>query len=177
MLLGYQVPQIAGRGQIYSAKASITSPVIYSTAAGTGGPLLYNPTGSGVTAYLIAMSYGLTTASSVAGSVGIAGGISVAPTSTTAIDISGAMNLSLPSQAAGCSVYNKGTVTGAPKFYMPTGRVHTGAVTVDTDDDNFIHFGAGIIIPPGAWAACSAGATLTSAVIDFGLVWIEVQND
>lgn len=179
MLRGFRDWAPGGLGQVFAAKLSVTSLPIFS-GTGMAGPLLYNPPPSagarGVTAYLLALSYGLTTASTVASSIGVAGGLTTAPTSTNTTGLlSGNLNLQGPASA--CSVYSAGTVSQAGSIYLPTGRVHTGAITVDTDDDNFVHLGGVIVVPPGYWAAPAAGATLTSAVIDLGLVWVEIPND
>lgn len=180
MLQGYRGYPFGGLANVFAAKASVTSLPAY-TGTALGGPLLWNGSqaggGKGVIAYLLALSYGLTTASTVAGSIGIVtgSGQSSAPTSTSAIGLAG--NLNPAGQAPGCSVYSSGTVAQAGSAYLPTGRVHTGAITVDTDDDNFVHLGGAIVIPPGCWAAAAAGAVLTSAVIDIGLVWIEIPNE
>jgi hypothetical protein len=182
MLQGLQPPQIAGRGNIYTANANVTSMAAYTATAGVGGPLLWNGSNAngakGVTAYLLAVSYGLTVASTVAAAIGIIGNASQpsAPTSTTAID--GVDNLNYGSaQAPSCTAYRIGTVAVASPSLFVTGHVHTGAITVDTDDDNFVHLGGAIIIPPGCWVALGASATLTSAVITCGMTWLEVAND
>jgi hypothetical protein len=127
-----------------------------------------------VTAYLMAASWGLSTASGVAGAIGIAMGATSAPTTTQAITASGNLTLNGPSPI--CSVYNYGTVSAAATNFLPLGHVHTGAITLDTDDDNTVHLGGVIAVPPGYFAAVSASATLTSAVLSIGLVWLEVPN-
>src|SRR4029077_3368446 len=103
----------ARRGLLFCATANVTSPVIYSTAAGTGGPLIWNNTGQAaggsnrVLVVLLALGVGITTASAVAGALGITGGASTAPGSTTAID--GLQNLNLGNPiAAQCNAYRKG---------------------------------------------------------------------
>lgn len=182
MLAGFQPFAWGGRGLIYGAYAAVTAPVIYTTAAGTGGPLLWNGSavggGRGVTAYLLAMSYGLTVASTVAGALGITGnsGQLAAPGSTSAITASQCI-APIGGSASQCNVYNVGTPSSAGNFFLPTGHVHTGALTVDTDDDNWIHLGGAVAVPPGSWASVAASATLTTAVIQIGLVWIEIPND
>lgn len=185
MLQGFRGFQFGGQCQVYSALAkSITSMAAYSATAGVGGPLLWNGTNTGgtgtakgVTAYILAVGYGITTASTVAGSIGVAvgSGQSSAPTSTTGITLSGNIN---PLQtAAQCSVYNVGTVANAASSYIVTGQVETGATTTGTADDNFVHLGGLIAVPPGCWAAVVAGETLTSAVLDCSLLWLEIAND
>jgi hypothetical protein len=177
MLQGFQPLLNGGRGAVFGATAFLTTPAIWSATTGLGGPLLYNGTASGhsgVTAYIMAVSFGVSTASSVASSIGICTGATTAPTTTTAIDASG--NCAAGQQAPLCNVYRLGTVSAAATFYLPLGRVHTGAITVDSDDDNFVHLGGVIAVPPGSFASVSPFAALTSAVMQVGLVWLEVPN-
>jgi hypothetical protein len=182
MLAGYLLPpNTGGRGNIFAAQAIVTAPVIWTTAAGTGGPLLYNGStaggGKGVTAYLLSVSYGLTVASTVAGALGLTGGPTTAPTSTTAIDSSACLRLSSGSPTPQCSVYRIGTPSAAGTFFLPTGQVGTAALTAEITDDNFIHLGGAMEVGPGFFAAVAASATLTTAVMQVGLVWLEVPND
>lgn len=183
MLGSFVPPTFAGRGNVYAAYAVVTAPVIWSTAAGTGGPLLYNGSTqasgntTGVTAYILSASFGLSTASTASGALGLTGGATTAPTATTAI--TAVQNLSLVSGATPpqCTAYLKGTVSAAGLFFLPFGHVHTGAVTLDTDDDNFIHLGGLCSVSPGYFASVAASATLTAAVISIGITWIEIPND
>lgn len=182
MLSGYQIPpNTGGRGNVFVAQAIVTAPVIWTTAAGTGGPLLYNGsvsgTGRGVTAYLLALSYGLTTAATVAGAVGLTGGPTTAPTTTTAIDSSACLRLNAGSPTPLCSVYRVGTVSAAGTFFLPTGQVGTSALTAEIADDNFISLGGVVEVGPGYFASFAASATLSTAVLQVGLVWLEVPND
>lgn len=177
MLLGINPLVLGGRGACFAANAIVTSPVIYSTAAGTGGPLLYNGTATdhtGVTAFLLAVSYGLTVASTVSCAIGITGGATTAPTSTTVID--SVTNLHIGGQASKCTSFRIGTTSAAGTFFIPVGNLHTGAVTLDTADDNFVHLGGVIEVPPGSFASVSVSATATSAVLSIGLVWMELPN-
>jgi len=179
MLQGFQDLILGGRGYTYSASAFVTSPAAWSATAGLGGPLLYNGSNAGgakgVNAYLMAVSFGLSTASTVAASLGIVTGATTQPTSTTAIDSVG--NLAQGQQGPQCSVYRLGTVSAAASLYLPIGHVHTGAITVDTTDDNFVHLGGAICIPPGSFASVAPWAALTSAVMQIGLVWLEIASD
>src|ERR1035437_10285201 len=64
----------AYRKNLFTATAIVTAPVIFSTAAGTGGPLLWN--GSvGIKAVLIAIGFGQTVSSTVAAAIGLTGGV------------------------------------------------------------------------------------------------------
>ena len=182
MLKGVYDFVTGGRANVFSAQAIVTAPVIWSTAAQTGGPLLYNNSAAsaakGVTAYLLGMSCVVTTASTVAGAVGITGGASTAPTSTQAI--TSVMNLRYSSGAPAspqCNVYNYGTVSTAGIGFMPVYEVGTGALTVVDCDDNWVHLGGMIEVGYGNFAAVSASATLTTGVFTIGLVWAEVPND
>lgn len=170
----------ASRGQVFCATANVTAPVIYTTAAGTGGPLLWNNTGkdaggvSRVNAVLLAMGVSLTTASGAAGGLGITGntGQTTAPSSTTAIDK--VQNLYLGGAAPKCNTYRIGTPTNAGNFFVPMISLGTGAVTVDNLDMTWVDLGGLIVVPPGGWASVAGAATATSAVVQVGLIWAEV---
>lgn len=181
MLSSFLAKQYGGRGNVFAAYASITSLAAYTSTAGVGGPLLWNGSavggGRGVTAFLLALGYGLTVADTVAGAIGITGnsGQAAAPTTTTAITAVGNLNFGGPAPA--CSVYNVGTVGTAGSTLLVTGQVDTGALTTETADDNFIHLGGLPQVVTGSWAAVAASAALTSAVLQICLVWIEIPND
>lgn len=182
MLKGFGDLPYNGRGVIWSALATVTAPVIWSTAAGTGGPLLYNGSatagGRGVTAFVLAITAGITTTSGVAGTLGITGGPTTAPSATTAID--GIQCLRFVTGAPTtpqCNIYRKGTVSAAGLGYLPIYDVDTGAQTVDTLVSSLQHLGGLIEVGPGNFASVAASATLTSAVMSIGLVWLEIPND
>lgn len=179
MLAGLSPPPLlGGRGSVFCANAIVTAMGLYSTAAGTGGPLLYNGTTPGhgsVTAYLLSVSFGLSVASTVACAIGLTGGASTAPTSTTAISTSA--NLWLGGSSPSCTAYSKGTVSTAGTFFLPFGQVGTAALTVEISDDNFVHLGGAITIPPGYFIAVAADAIMTTGVMDVGITWLEMPND
>lgn len=170
----------AKKGRLYAAFASVTSPVIYSTAAGTGGPLLWNGSGTGtaVNAVLLAVGVGITTASGAGSALGITGnsGQTSAPSSTTAIDavantfVGGGITTPL------CTAYRVGTVTNAGNFFIPTHSLDTGALTTIGIGVEWVDLGGMIIVPPNSWASVSAAATATSAVCKIGLLWAEVPT-
>jgi hypothetical protein len=167
----------AKQGQLFVAYATVTTPVIWSTAAGTGGPLLWNNTASArrtVNAALLALSVGIVTASGVAATLGITGGPTqaAAPTTTTAID--GSVNCNLVGPAGLCNVYRKGTVSAAGAFFLPTHTLDTGAVTVSNTAPAWVDLGGSIVVPPGAWASVAASATATSAVLHIALLYAEI---
>lgn len=180
MLQGIAPPQIAGRGYIFSAAAVGITPSLYSTAAGMSGPILWNGSAvtglKGVTAYLLSISYGLAVASTAAGALGLTGGSAqpAAPTSTTAITKAGCLTLGGPTPQ--CTPYNVGTVVTAGGFWLPVGHVHTGAITLDTADENFIHLGGAIVVPINTWAGAASDAILSASNIDVCITWMEVPN-
>ena len=168
----------ARQGRVYTSFATVTAPVIYSTAAGTGGPLLWNNTANApqaVNAVLLALGVGIVTASGVASSLGITGGAgqSSAPTSTTAIDGVGC-TLVGGGITRRCNVYRVGTVANAGAFFQPTHTLDTGAVTVGNVALSWVDLGGAIIVPPGSWAAVAASATATSAVVHIGMIHAEI---
>lgn len=171
---------LARNGQLFCATATVTAPVIYTTAAGTGGPLLWNNTGSGlaggnrVLAVLLSLGVGITTASGVAGAIGITGGTTTAPSATTAID--GIQNLNFGnSSSPACNLYRKGTVSAAGTFFIPTHQVTTVALTSAPPlSMMWFEIGGGFVVPPGTFAAVSASATLTSGVFSIGLIYAEI---
>lgn len=165
----------AKKGSVFIAYATVTSPVIWSTAAGTGGPLLWNNTSlarKAVNAVLLGVGVGITTASGAASALGITGGVSVLPTTTTAID--GVICTRMSSALPLCNTYRIGTVAAAATWFMPTHTLGTGAVTVGNVGASWVDLGGVIVVPPGSWASVAASATATSAVVDVALMWAEV---
>lgn len=163
-------------GRLFSAMATVTSPVIFSTAAGTGGPLIWNRNGSGVDAHILGVCFGgFTTATAVAGAIGLTGNVgqAVAPTSTTAIDAIQNMLVGGPSTAMG-GVYRVGTVANAGAGLTPLIATGTGAITAIEETVGFIDVGGMFIVGPGSWGSLAATATLTSAVLSLGLIWAEL---
>jgi hypothetical protein len=164
----------ASRGNLFLATAIVTGPVIFTTAAGTGGPLVWNPSSSGVNVSVLAITCGVTVVTTVAAALGLTGntGQTSAPTSTTAIDsrqncrIGGAPSQSTP--------YRVGTPTNAGAFFFPLLSLHTGALTVDTGQVAFIDVGGVIVCPPGSWVSVAASATATTTVAQLGMIYAEI---
>ena len=174
--------EVARRGQVFCATAAVTSPGIYSTAAGTGGPLIWNGTGplsgtKGLNKVLcvpLALGVGINTASGVAGALGITGGVSTAPSSTTAID--GIQNLNL-GQTGGpqCNCYRVGTVSAAGTFFIATHQVTTVALTSAPPLSlQWWDIQGLFVAPPGSFISIAASATLTSGVFTVGLIFAEI---
>lgn len=164
----------ARQGKMFNAMAIVTAPVIYTTAAGTGGPLLWNGT-TNKNAVLLAVTCGITVVTTVAASLGITGnsGQTTAPSATTAID--SVANCLIGRSASSCNVYRVGTPASAGNFFFPFLSLHTGALTVDTDPLGFIDLGGSIVVPPGSWASIAASATATTTVANLGLLWAEID--
>lgn len=159
--------------RVYMATAIVTAPVIFSTAAGTGGPLLWNGSVN-VYARILKVGFAVTVASTVAGGLGFTGatGQTAAPGSTTAIDSTA--NLYLGGIKSSCTPYRVGTPTNAGTFFLPFAQITTGALTVTESSMNWIDVNRLITVPPGAWLSLAGSATLTTAVIQCGLVWEEI---
>ncbi len=177
------VAEILGRyanlvksGRVFSAYALVTSVVGFATAAGTGGPLLWNGT-SALDAHILGVGIGgVTTANTVATTLGITGntGQTAAPTTTTAIDASG--NCLIGGAAPGMNVYRIGTVTNAGNRFIPLAGYGTGAITVDTTVLGWMDVGGLVIVQPNCWASLAAGVTATTGVINLGLIWAELPT-
>jgi hypothetical protein len=129
----------------YMARAIVTAPVIFSTAAGTGGPLLWNP-GATLTApnkavaRLLKIGCAVTTASTVAGSLGLTGGFqgTTAPSSTTTIDSSANMTIGDVGHPSQVNVYRVGTPAAAGSWFLPIFNISTAALTAE--GDNLIYY-------------------------------------
>src|SRR5581483_1629646 len=138
----------------------------------TGGPLLYNPPTSGVNAAILAVSCGVSVVSTVAASLGLTGGATNAPTSTTAID--SLTNTFLGGPTGQCSVYRVGTPSAAGTFFHPFGDVHTGALTVDNLGTAWIDIGGVFVVPPGYFASIAASATASTLVANLSMLYEEI---
>ena len=169
---------LCSRGQVFSAYAIVTASVIYSTAAGTGGPLLWNGSAvagpNPVNAIILGVSVADTVASTVATSLGLTGGSgqTAAPSSTSAITTVGNMRIGGP--APKCSVFSVGTPSAAGSFFFPLIQVGTGAITVDNLELIYTDLAGPVVVPPGSWVSIAASATATTMVAQMGLLWAEV---
>ena len=168
----------ATRGQVFNAFAAVTAPVIYTTAAGTGGPLLWNGSGIGgvraVNAVLLGLTCALTVVSTVAAALGITGnkGQTAVPSATSPITASG--NCLVGGNGPQCNVYSVGTPTNAGNFFLPLVQLGTGALTVEDVNLGYIDLQGMVVVPPGSWASVAASATATTTVAQIGLIWAEV---
>jgi len=163
----------ASRGNVFTAHAIVTAPVIYTTAAGTGGPLLWNGSTTHK-AVILAVGFGVSVVTTVAASLGLTGntGQTAAPTSTTAVD--SVKNCYLGGAAPACTAYRVGTPSSAGNFFHPFGHLHTGALTVDTTGMHWVDLGGIFVVPSYGWVSIAASATATTTVANFGLIWEEI---
>jgi hypothetical protein len=164
------------KGKVYVAYSAITAPVIYTTAAGTGGPLLWNGTGAnGVNAVILGVSCALTVVSTVAAALGLTGNSSQtsAPTTTTAITTVASTRVGSPGPA--CTAYNVGTVANAGNFFFPLAGLGTGALTVANEEIGFIDLQGIFVVPPNSWISIAASATASTTVAQLGLMWMETE--
>lgn len=168
---------LSKKGQLFCAYATLTAPVIYTTAAGTGGPLLWNKPNSGFDAHILAVGFSSSVVTTVAGGLGLTGnsGQNTAPSSTTAIDASGPLYIGGANTALG-GVYRVGTVTNAGNVFFPLAQFHTGALTSDTTGVTWIDVGGAFVIPQGAWGGIAATATLTTLAVQVGIIWAELAS-
>lgn len=161
------------RGKVFMAQAIVTAPVIWTTEAGTGGPLLWNGSNS-VECHILAVGFGITTVATAPGSIGLTGGYdqTAAPTSTTAIDSQGCMYVDASTPAA--SVYRVGT-TGTNRWFLPFSDAYTGALTTQvTGGMQWFNINGMIVVPYQSFVSISASATLSTLVGNFAIIWEEV---
>lgn len=163
----------ASRGRLFTAHAIVTAPVIYTTAAGTGGPLLWNGSSTHKLA-ILAVGWGISTVSTVAAILGLTGGTgqTSAPSSTTAVD--SVKNCLLGGAAPAASAYRVGTVSAAGNFFHPLGDLQTGALTTRPGSMNWTDIGGMFVVPQYGWISLAASATASTTVGNFGIVWEEI---
>lgn len=163
----------ASRGNIYMAHAIVTAPVIYTTAAGTGGPLLHN-TSNLVKASILAVGWGISTVTTVAAILGLTGGSgqTAAMGSTTAVD--SVKSTYIGGGAPGVTAYRVGTPTTAGNFFFPLGDLHTGALTTESGGMRWVDVGGLFVLPQYSWISFAASATASTTVGNFGIIWEEI---
>ena len=163
------------RGNVFMAHAIVTAPVIYTTAAGTGGPLLWNGSTTHKAA-ILAVGWGVSTVTTVAAIIGLTGGTgqTSAPATTTAVD--SVKNCYLGGAAPAVSAYRIGTPSAAGGFFLPLGDVNTGALTTRPGSMNWIDLGGMFVVPQYGWISFAASATASTTVGNFGIVWSEIPN-
>lgn len=159
------------QGVVFGALAqTVTAPVIWSTAAGNGAPLLYNGTAD-KNLVLLAIGVGTLVASTVAGTLGIAMGVTTAPTSTTAIDAR--WNAKTGGAASSGTPYRLGTTSAAATSFTPIIRASTTALTGETGL-TFTELKGMFVVSPGGFAMICGSATLSTLQMHGALIWMEV---
>jgi hypothetical protein len=160
------------RGNLFMAQAIVTAPVIWTTEAGTGGPLLWNGS-STVVANILAVGIGVSVVTTVAASLGLTGGRSqtAAPTTATAIDSQ--TNLLIGGGNPACTAYRLGT-TVQNDFFLPFAHLHTGALTVDTAGMMWWDCAGLLTVPQFCQCSIAASATATTTVMNACLIWEEI---
>jgi hypothetical protein len=158
----------ASRGNLFTAHAIVTAPVIYTTAAGTGGPLLWNGSSTTMLASILAVGWGISVVTTVAAILGLTGntGQTAAPGSTTAID--SVKNCYLGGGGPACTAYRVGTPTSAGNFFHPLGDLNTGALTTTPGGMHWVDIGGMFVIPQYGWISFAASATASTTVGNFG---------
>jgi len=182
---------LARRGQIFVAQATLTAPVGYTTTVGIGGPLLWNGSGGAVNgvnqqavdAVLIGYGWGLTTPSSVATGMGIIGngGQPTAPSATTPIDGIARTRIGLgnigPNGAGNlCSAYRVGTVLLQSNFFAPQSGLGAAPNAVLPNIVKFVALEGLYVVPPGSWASVGFANSPTAWVANVSLFWAEIPR-
>lgn len=165
----------AYRGRIYTCTAFVATPVIFSTAAGTGGPVLWNPPGSGVNIVLLKVGYGTTVAGGTACAIGVtgAGGQVLAPTATSAIDVA-VKNMLVGGPVSQIVAYEIGTPINAGTFFMTYGSISTAAVSVNLGTPTWADFEGSIIAGPSKWLSCGSVTATSTGTFHVSAMWAEV---
>lgn len=163
-------------GRLFMARAVVTAMGNFSVASGTGGPFLWNPGGNNKTVVrLWRMGYAITTASTVAGALGLTGGTqgSTGPSSPQAIDSLANMQVGCPNTSQ-INAYRFATPSAAGGWFMPLAQVTTAALTAELNQPDWIDLSGFPYIPPGGWVSVAASAALTTSVIQISLVYEEL---
>lgn len=169
--------EASSRGNLFVAHAIVTTPAIWSTEVGTGGPLLWNGSaavpGAKVNANILAVGFGTSVVTTAAVALGFTGGYgqTAAPTTTTAIDSTSCLLIN--DATSRCTAYRIGT-TGTNRFFMPFAQVHTGALTVDTTGIQWVDVEGLITVPPDSFVSLAASATGSTLVMHASLIWEEI---
>jgi hypothetical protein len=164
--------ETAQRGNVFSARCtSITAMVIYTTAAGTGGPFIWNSSTNKVVS-ILKVGWTITTAATATGMIGVATGtgMTVAPTNVAITDTG---NCYIGGPASSASVYNTATSTGTPRF-IPLAQISTGATSTVMANTPWFDFRGALVIPPNCWVSLASSATLTTCVMSTTMLWEEL---
>lgn len=160
-------------GKVQTAYATVTAPVIYSTAAGTGGPIIWSKPGSGIDGHILAVGLSVSVASAVAGAIGLTGNVGQTSLSAgTAIDASGNAYVGGPASAMGL-VARVATPTNPGNFFLPLFNVGTAATSAQFIT-TFIDVGGAVVCSPGGWVSIAGSASLTTLQVAVCMIWAEL---
>lgn len=158
-------------GIVYGALAqTVTAPVIWSTAAGSGGPFIYNGS-TNKNVVVLAMGVGTLVASTVAGTLGLASGVTAVPTSLTAIDAR--WNALSSGGASQATPYRIATPSAAATSFFPVVRASTTALTGETGLV-WTEIKGLFVVGPGGFVTVAGSATLTTMQMHAALLYMEV---
>lgn len=166
---------LAKSQKLFYATASITAPVIFSTAI-QAGPMIWNKPGSGLDAHILAILLSQpATASTVAGSLGWAANVqATAPTSPTALTtVANCYAGGGPSQMGAINTVGTVLVLPLPTF-MPLIPVSRGAISVESVGPTWLDVGGAFIVGPGTVGYVCGNATLSTTVAFIGIIWAEL---
>lgn len=161
--------------KVFYTSAVITAPVIFSTA-GQLGPMIWNRTGSGLDAHILAVSVGSpTTASTVAGAISYAS--NTQPTQPSSATVLTASNAYSGGGASQMFAFSTATILVLPtNVPFPLLAVNTGAITTGALTASYFDVGGAFIVPPGNVGYVCGNATLTAGVFTIGVLWAELPN-
>lgn len=166
--------ELVRNGMVFGALAqTVTAPVIWTTAAGSGGPFIYNGTND---KNLVPLAFGLSDiiVSTVAGSVGLATGVTTAPTAVTAADAR--WNLLTGGAASSATPYRIATPSAAATSFLPLIEIGTGALTVSNQGLIFFPIEGMCVIAPGGFMTLAGSATLTTLQYHAAIIWAELPR-
>ena len=163
------------RGQNVFCSYSTGVTALPAYTATSLGPVLFNGAVGNpqLKAVIIGISLTVTTASAAAVSVGLAWGVGTVSGFVAATKTSSTYaNASSPV----CNAYISGNVSVAASGYLPLVNVDTAALTANPIENMWVPLDGMIVIPQGSYVALAAGATATTSVLDYSIVWAEVRS-
>lgn len=165
--------EAASRRNIFRAHATISGILAYNLTT-IGGPVIWNSGPNNVV--IIGLGYALTSAAFSSGAIGLtgAGGQYSAPSASGPTVSSG--NCYIGGQLPSANAYATATVVNTGTFLLPFGQIHSGALTVDTSQANWVEFGGMVVVPPGTWISPAASTTIPNVILQIGVVWEEVPT-
>lgn len=160
--------------KVFYTSAIITAPVIFSTA-GQLGPMIWNRTGSGLDAHILAISVGSpTTAPTVAGAISYASNTQpTQPSTATALTVTNAYSGGGTSQMF---AFSTATILVAPtNVPFPLVSVNIGATSVSGGvTPSMVDVGGMFVVPPGNVGYVCGNATISTGVFTLGVLWAEL---